>query len=153
MGRCNQTHLQGNLCSLWKQSYSKNLLGTPNIVPYSRMGYNSLQGKAGLCCSPPCSNVQVDTVLHWLLSLKKKCHCYKKSFHTIYKRRGQLCKITMSDSNSVKVCIHRLVFTASHLSFSKTRDQNFAHNKSCWAAHLETGTTFSFHEHRLPWEV
>lgn len=143
MGRCNQTHLQGNLCSLWKQSYSKNLLGTPNTVPYSRMGYNSLQGKAGLCCSPPRSNVQVDMVLQWLLSLMKKHHCYKKSFHTIYTLRGQLCKRTMSDSNSAKVCIHHLVFKAAHLFFSKTRDLNFAHNKFRWAGHLETGTTLS----------
>lgn len=56
--------LLGNLCSLRKQSCSKRLLGTRNTVPYSKTGYNCLQGKAGLCCSPPHSNVQVDMVLH-----------------------------------------------------------------------------------------
>lgn len=70
VNRYHQTHLQGNPCSLWKQSHSKNLQGTPNTAPCSRMGCNSLQGKAGLCCSLLGSNVQVDTVLHWLLSLR-----------------------------------------------------------------------------------
>lgn len=70
-GQNDQTHLQGSLCSLQKQTCSKSLLGTPNTVPCSRMGCKSPQGMAGLCCSPPHSNVPVDMVLLWPLSCKK----------------------------------------------------------------------------------
>lgn len=92
VGRCNHTHLQGSLCSSWKQLCSKSLLGTPDTVPYSKMGYNSLQGMAGLCCSPPRSNVQVDMVHHWLLSSKKN------TIVTVYKLKRvalqkDLCQI------------------------------------------------------------
>lgn len=86
--RYHQTHLQGNLCSLWKQSHSKNLLGTPNTAPYSRMGCNSLQDKAGLCCSPLHSNVQVGTVLHSLLS-SRNTTTVKQSLPIQFTNRGQ----------------------------------------------------------------
>lgn len=107
--------LQGNLCSLWKQSHSKNLLGTPNTAPYSRMGCNSLQDKAGLCCSPLHSNVQVGTVLHsllpWEVEEKWLLHCSRIHLHTIQLeiKAQSHCRKTLHHTEGSPQCQYSLL--------------------------------------------